>query len=241
MTQHELTNLETTYTISSSLDTPFSQMGLAYFRQEITGVIRVFNCVEDDLQEAAVGHVTAFKLLLKLAEAHGKDPVQVLERHSGTRSIARVLCDEHEHRWNKSLTTYLQREMEGMDLLILHTIELLPPYRGRGMGKRVIRDLYNNFISGCGLFAAEVFPLQYSWRGGNLEVEHREELPDDGGAGRRLPGRQRLQTKGDAYRVDMARLRRYFERVGFETIPAVDETIMVIDPLHETQRFRSIQ
>jgi GNAT superfamily N-acetyltransferase len=77
-----------------------------------------------------------------------------------TLNVGEHIYDFEKDEWDKNVRGHYKSDLFYSDMLILARIEILPAYRGQGVGPKAIKDLYNNFIQGCALFALKCFPLQ---------------------------------------------------------------------------------
>ncbi|MBM7332680.1 hypothetical protein [Alloalcanivorax marinus] len=98
---------------------------------------------------------------------------------------------------------------DGYNLLILDRIEVLPQFRGRRIGLKVLRQMMVRFSPGAGVIALKAFPLQ---------LEH-ESFDEDARAWRE---RLDLNSFVQDEEVSMAKLQDYYSTLGFKAIPNSD-------------------
>ena len=56
------------------------------------------------------------------------------------------------------------------NILVINRVEILPPYRGMGLGLATMWELIRRHSAGCGIVALKAFPIQFRpWRLGDLE------------------------------------------------------------------------
>lgn len=96
--------------------------------------------------------------------------------------------------------------IDGCNLLILDRLEILPQFRGRHLGLRVLRHIMVRFAPGAGIIALKAFPLQ---------LEH-EPLDEDEIAWRKLLA---FDSFTQDPKLSKAKLQCYYEKVGFKTLP----------------------
>jgi len=94
-----------------------------------------------------------------------------------------------------------------LNLLILDRLELLPAYRGRGLGLRVLCEMIRRFSPGAGIVAMQPFPLQFQNRRGEVETD---------------PWRRSLKLPGGVKRSALQTLRRHYAKLGFVRVPKTD-------------------
>jgi GNAT superfamily N-acetyltransferase len=64
--------------------------------------------------------------------------------------------------WNTDIEDLYSGGPIGSDLLFIDRIELDPKYRGKGIGRVVVREAIETFGLQCGLVVCKPFPLEYS-------------------------------------------------------------------------------
>ncbi|GEN69615.1 hypothetical protein [Chryseobacterium rhizosphaerae] len=125
--------------------------------------------------------------------------------------------------WNETIIEKFQHEIYENDLLILSRIEILPEYRGVGIGHKWIKDFYVNFIQGCGLMALKVFPLQ-------CESDHTlgrdKDWCDE-------MGYDKMEKGNDAFES----LLQFYLKIGFQIFSDISKTIIFINPLLRNEKF----
>ena len=90
----------------------------------------------------------------------------VMETYSAeTAEIYETLFDPH--------TCELREEVKKLlggvtfrNILVINRVEILPPYRGMGLGLATMWDLVRRHSAGCGIVALKAFPIQF--RAGRL-------------------------------------------------------------------------
>ena len=198
----------------------------ARYCQRIDGDIIKVEAFNED-QEELIGTVQAWKLLIDISRETHLGVLGIIDYDSSTMNVAEHLIDIDTYDWYEEIENH-EGPLLGSNLLILSRIEILPKFRGQGIGKRTIKDLYNNFIQGCGLFALKCFPLQ-------CEVENKEKRKD------------KVKTKMEYEKFDadekkaFKSLQKYYKSIGFHTIPSIDKSIMVINSGVANRNFKSIK
>lgn len=111
----------------------------------------------------------------------------------------------------------------GPGMLILDRLEILPAYRGQAIGLRVLRWLCLQFSMGCGIIAMKPFPLQFE---GGVPAKNKQKDSFQ---------TLRLDTFSSNLSVATKKLRRYYGRLGFVSVPRTP--FMVADPMRPTPTF----
>jgi GNAT superfamily N-acetyltransferase len=210
-----------TYKIFSSLEYTENNR----YVQDITGEITRLN--EDQQTYTVIGHLSAYKILLGVAEEAGWDAFSIFDVYHYTLEIGEQVYDLQKDTWDDKILKYYDDNVFGSDLLIGSQIEILPAYRGQGIGPKAIKDLYNNFIQGCALFAIKCFPLQS------------EALLDE----RSEPFAVSMcyDKMEKDYRKAFRRLSKFYKSIGFENIPGLPKEIMLINPWLGNKKFEAIE
>ncbi|MDQ0024336.1 GNAT superfamily N-acetyltransferase [Variovorax paradoxus] len=103
------------------------------------------------------------------------------------------------------------------NILILDRLEILPRFRGRGVGLRTLRWLQFQFGTGCGIVAMKPFPLQFE---GGKPSEN---------AGKASFVKLGLDSFDNNFDRALGKLRAYYAKLGFVRVPGTP--FMVADPM----------
>jgi hypothetical protein len=134
------------------------------------------------------------------AENHGVSPFEVLDTHQHTCEYAEAILDSNEAPFSERLQKLLGDEIWNFNLLILDRVEILPKYRGGGVGLLVLTTLIERFGAGAGVVGMKPFPLQ-------LEPKQSR----DSGWAKRL----RLDDLPRDEKMAKKKLKRYYGKLGF--------------------------
>jgi GNAT superfamily N-acetyltransferase len=148
--QRRYYDLEELFNIDYNISSPLGEIEMGRYIQDITGSIKVYT--EDGSQDKEIGSIHAAKVLISNAKKEGEPMVFVWDWEQYLCDMSAEIWDYEEEEFSERITLLSNGELIGEDLLILNFIEIEPEYRGKDLGKHVIKDLYNNFISGCALF-----------------------------------------------------------------------------------------
>jgi GNAT superfamily N-acetyltransferase len=139
--------------------------------------------------------------------------------------VGEIVYDFEENDFVQPIRDFYDDLWEN-DILILNRIEIFPEYRGMGIGKHLIKDLYNNFIQGCALFVLKCFPLQAE--AGTLD-RHKEHAIKMG----------YLDFEKDKAK-SFKKLHSYYKSIGFLNIPSISKEYMFMNPIVKNKKFQSI-
>lgn len=71
-----------------------------------------------------------------------------------------VIWDFETNDFAEPLLKFFEHNLMEMNILYIHTIEILPEYRGMQIGEHTMKDAANNFEQGCSLIITDCLPLQ---------------------------------------------------------------------------------
>jgi len=135
----------------------------------------------------------------------GHAPVDVLDRNADSRAFASIVLDRHGRPYSERLEPVLRYFTNGSNLLMLDRLEVLPNYRGGGLGLLVMRALIQRYALNVAVVGLQVIPLQFCPR------------PD---AGDELGWwtRMGLDAAPRDQQAAVRKLKRYDSRLGFRAI-----------------------
>lgn len=201
--------IEIHYTIHSSLET----MDENRYSQKIIG--NIVHVDADGNEMEVIGQIAARKLLLAEARKVEWQGGSIFWADDASGEIGSWIFDVEQEIWTSPLTDYYSHNLSGDAVLILSHIEIIPAYRGKEIGKLVIKDLYNNFIQGAALFVLKCAPVE------NENTARTASKP---------PTLMKYHGREQGYSKAFIKLHAYFKSIGFETIPLFDDEIMVMNP-----------
>ena len=90
----------------------------------------------------------------------------VMDTYSAeTAEIYETLFDPHTYELREDVKKLLGG-VTFRNILVINRVEILPPYRGMGLGLATMWDLIRRHSAGCGIVALKAFPIQF--RAGRL-------------------------------------------------------------------------
>ncbi len=217
-------DIDIRYTIESSMA---PSNGYRY-RQQINGVMHYFNDKENPENSIVIGKIEAQKLLLGVAADAGCPGLAVFDADEMMLDIGKAIYDFERDDYSEAI--YEHFEIPWMDLLILSRLEILPQYRGSKIGKYAIRDLYNNFISGCGLMTITTFPLQLESRvpaPGEKEYDWHRDMG--------------YTTMEPDEEKSIYKLLAYYTSLGCKYLPEISEDLLFLTPANNNKTFDKIK
>lgn len=208
------------YSIESSL---FSRENYRY-RQAIDGVIMLQDKHGEDLEE--IGRRYADKLLFSVGMDEGWDHFSIFDTEQHLLELGEVIWDFEAGDFVEPLLNFFDHDLYEGDILYIHTIEILPEYRGMQIGEHAMKDTANNFEQGCSLIVTDCIPLQHTaW--GKKDKEWREKM------------QYKLLEKGK--RKAKQQVIQYLKRTGFYYLPKVSKQYMFLCPMRQNPNFDYIE
>lgn len=140
--------------------------------------------------------------------------------------LSNVIWDYDANDFNMALNKFFEYDLIDSDVLFMHTLEILPDYRGMHIGMHVITDAANNFQTGCSLIVTDCLPLQHTnWI--VKDKEWRKRMGYD------LFGKGKRQAK--------QRVIQYLKRTGFYYLPKLSKDYMFLCPARRNPNFDYIE
>lgn len=168
------------------------------FIHEICGkILRRENSSDRD---QVVGRFRIYYADFEVGQNYNVTAREILDTYQQTFDYVDVVLDSDETPFSRRLHKLLGNEIENFNFLILDRVELLPKYRGDGVGLLVLRSLIERFGAGAGIVGMKPFPLQ---------LEHNEATES------RWRRRLRLEQFPSDSKISTRKLRDYYQSLGF--------------------------
>jgi len=107
-----------------------------------------------------VGKGDLYNILLGAAINDGIDSYPIFDWTQSLLDLSDEIYDFEETNLREEILAYYNEEIYNPNIFYINRLELLPTYRGYGLGKKVIKDIVRRFSGACGLFVLKAFPLQ---------------------------------------------------------------------------------
>jgi len=168
------------------------------FIHEICG--KILRRVNHSERDQIAGRFRIYYADFELGQNHNVTAREILDTYQHTFDYADVVLDSDETPFSRRLRNLLGDEIGNPNFLILDRVELLPKYRGNGVGLLVLRSLIERFGTGAGVVGMKPFPLQ-------LETTDATDS--------RWRSRLRLEQFPSDSKISTRKLRDYYHRLGF--------------------------
>jgi GNAT superfamily N-acetyltransferase len=177
-------------------------------------------CYEGDLlnvdTRALAGKVKLFVVDLEGADKKGFGASGTLDLEAATEPYIALLSEEAGNFIPAVLKILGEEFVLNSNMLIIDRLELLPAYRGRGLGLKCMAACIRHLSAGCRIAAIKPFPLQFE-PAGRTSDEWQDAL-----AFKSLSRDKRASTK---------RLKQHYGQLGFKHVSRTD--LMVRDLYEE--------
>jgi len=165
-----------------------------------------------DSNEVA-GRVGLYVVDLDGAGDAGHSAFDILDVEAETAEYIELLSAKDDGDFSPAVNALLNEEFAySNNMLIINVVELLPRYRGYGLGLTCLETCLRHFRLGCRIAAIKPFPLQFL--GGIKDSE-------DWSAGLELASLDRNK------RTSTQKLRQHYSRLGFRHVRGTE--LMIYD------------
>jgi hypothetical protein len=129
------------------------------FIHEICGRILCWN--QNGAKEQTAGRFRVYYADFELGQNHNVSAHYILDAHQHTFDYAKAVLDSDGAPFSRRLYNLLGDDIWNFNFLILDRVELLPRFRGSGVGLFVLWSLIERFGAGAGVVGMKPFPLQF--------------------------------------------------------------------------------
>ncbi|MFK8005651.1 MAG: hypothetical protein AB8H03_04740 [Saprospiraceae bacterium] len=177
---------------------------------------KIFHVDLENEEDTQIGSIDLNFLLLGEALNNQLNYIDVFDRNEYTLRVGNKFMDFSENDLNLDIQEFYNYTFTNNDIAIIKKFELSEKFKGRGIEKKIIRDLYYRFASTCGLFIVETFPLQFQPKviftnkyrpDSNLEFDYQE------------PNLEKFFLK----------LKAFYQNIGFDHIDGYND-LMFLNP-----------
>lgn len=150
------------YTFSSFLNNDLMGEDSTDFVNEIT--LSIYRVNEGREINQLIGRGSVSLLLLNRAIDLGFPLFEVFDASDSIMEMAEVVFDMNQEGdfWSKLDEFFDYNLPTSYDTCFIEGIELLPDFRGKGIGKWVLKNIMERFYGSCGLVVVRAFPLQHA-------------------------------------------------------------------------------
>lgn len=161
---------------------------------------------------APAGRMRLFVTEFTAAEDAGFSALDLLDHDASTEEYAMLLGREAGNYSPAVLKILGEEFVSSHDMLIIDRLELLPAYRGQGLGLKCMQTCIRHFAKGCRIAAIKPYPLQFEYAASNR---------DQWDAGLTLSSLSRQK------RASLKRLKEHYAQLGFQHVRGTQ--LMILD------------
>lgn len=176
--------------------------------------IDIVNTDEGGYNPEVIGVAMIKVLLLEQAINDRYSIYEIFDQESYLRYIGDLIYNYDEGEFSDNIINAFSG-IFNLNICILERILILPKYRGFGIGAKLIKDIYMNFGSACGLFVVQPFPLQ---------LEHPGALRDSALEWREKMNYELLEQDE---KKAMRSIKAYYKKVGFVQIKGCKDLLFI--------------
>lgn len=212
------------FAIDYSLSSEIGDIGIARYQQEIIG--KIYHTMDDD-EKIEVGKFNCTKLLVGQSESNGYSRVDLFDYSDvGMEILSNFFDIENDGDF---LPEYADLFMDLLpeSILVLERMEILPEFKGLGLGKIIGKSIIQDFYSLDCLVVFKAFPLQLE---GTNVLEVTENF-------RKKMGYENFLQDEKKAKIS---LNNYHKSRGFLNLPKGRKDIFYYNPTLKNKRFDSI-
>lgn len=178
----------------------------------------------NDLEE--IGRIYLDKLLFGAGMNNGWRQFEIFDTEQYILDMGECIWDFKKDRFNETLNKIFEYDLCETDVLYMHTVEVLPAYRGMQIGEHAMKDAANNFEQGCALIVTDCRPIQHVFWGKNDPEWHKK---------MKYKEFEKSKRKAKQKVID------YLKRTGFYYLPKVSKDHMFLCPARRNPNFDYIE
>jgi len=199
------------YRFSSRLD--FDDMD----RYITTYKVKIYEEAYDREGKLLIGKVTVKLLLACLICDEEFSLAQVLDTAQDVANIGEMIFDGETEELNEDIQKFYDYGIGHADVCLLTRIEIRESHRRRGIGKKVVKDIFNRFKASCGLFVVQAFPLQFESR---IERGGFGALP-------KWSEKMNFSSLENDFEKAFYQLKAFYQKIGFDHIDGYNELMFL--------------
>ena len=165
--------------------------------------------------EVKIGFLEMRLLLFGSAMNNGFGMESVFDMEEYTLRIGKQIANFDNEEVNDDILEFYKYDITENDICIIQSFEIIEKYRGKGIGKKIIKDLYIKFANSCGLFVVQTFPIQFEFNDGESLSEWEKQL--------------NLKKLDKDFEKSFYKLKAFYQNLGFNHIDGYDD-LMFLNP-----------
>ncbi len=189
----------------------------------------IFNEDENGFPSEKIGKTEVIHVKLMMAAEYGYLAEDIFESQEVLNEIGNSTFDTNIYSPKEDILQYYETNTPVIfpDLCIISRLELLPNWRGNGLGRMILKDIYNHFKHGMGLIIAKMNPIQFE------EILITE-------ADQEWLKKMKLDELDPDFEAAYLKLKAFFKKAGFNHIDGYDD-LMFLNPMAENKLMNEIE
>ena len=167
--------------------------------------VEIYTLPDDPDAAVLVGKAHFSIALISSASDDGFDFFELFDNNDSLLELGETIFDFSTNDFHDTVSEYF-RDSIGEDILLLKAIEILPDFRGRGLGKQLIKDIYIRFRHSCSMVALKAFPMQCEGCENGADYEYENDWQRKMGY-----GNMNRDLEKNSYK-----LYAYYQKLGFQ-------------------------
>lgn len=125
--------------------------------------LQIYQVKEEEGPDQLIGKGCISLLHLNRALDHDFPLLDVFDESASIMEMAEVIfnLENEDDYWTKLDEFFNYDLLTSYDICFIERVELLPEFRGKGIGKWVVKNIIERFYGSCGLVVLKAFPLQH--------------------------------------------------------------------------------
>ena len=181
----------------------------------------VFEIDTNTNKEVKIGFLEIRLMLFGSAMNNGFGMESVFDMEEYTLRIGEQIANFYTDEVNEDILEFYKYDITESDICILQRFEIIEKYRGKGLGKKIIKDIYIKFANSCGLFVVQTFPIQF-------EFNDDEKTSD-------WENQMNLKKLDKDFEKSFYKLKAFYKKIGFNHIEGYDD-LMFLNPAIVNER-----
>ncbi len=164
-----------------------------------------------------IGKLTVKLIHVTLALDNDYPLHYILDTDQYTLEIGQQIFDIEREEIREDIQGFYKGDILNSDICLLTRIEICESHRRQGIGKKVVKDVYNRFRGSCGLFVVQAFPLQFESgvKKGNLGP-----LP-------KWSKKMNFSSLENDFEKAFYQLKAFYQKIGFDHIDGYNELMFL--------------
>jgi len=102
-----------------------------------------------------------YNIRIEAALNGDEEILDLFDYQASLLDLGNAIFDFKEEKLKKDVMNFCSHKIYIPNIFFINRLELLPQFRGHGLGKKVVRDICHRFACTSELFVSKAFPLQF--------------------------------------------------------------------------------